>query len=135
MDRDQIVRTIQKNIRQIGGDLCMDFPIDRLSLFLIESLASLDQETNHDGVGIADEIILAFFLLGGMPHCVIVWIAAQLPPQNDRFKIFGIDKLMDEGRPFDNTDIHIDADLMQLLLDHLRGKLSEFVALIGHECK
>src|SRR5437870_4842886 len=66
-----------------------------------------------------------------MPHRVVVWVPAQLPPENHRFKILLVDKLADKRGPFNDADVDLNADLAKLLLDHLGGKLAQFVPLVG----
>src|SRR5207302_10219353 len=86
--------------------------------------ASPREQRVHLGVRIRDVIELVRARLRRVPDLVLVRIQADAPAEDDRFEPPLLYVLLEEGRPLDHADVHLDPELLERRLDDLRDLLA-----------
>src|SRR5947208_15881631 len=131
-DRERVAEVKEDDRLVLGEDL-LEPGVGFLPLLLVAGRASLLEQRVHLGVRVRDLIELVRARLRRVPDLVLVRVQADAPAEDDRLEPPLLDVLLEEGRPLDHADVHLDAELLERRLDDFRDLLALVVALIGQE--
>src|SRR3989449_3760408 len=131
-DRERVAEE-QEDDRLVLGEDLLEPGVGFLPLLLVAGHASLLEQRVHLGVRVRDVIELVRARLRRVPDLVLVRVQADAPAEDGRLEPPLLDVLLEEGRPLDHTDVHLDAELLERRLDDFRDLLALVVALVGQE--
>src|SRR5437016_5776549 len=107
-DDRQRVAEVEEDDRLVLREDLLEPGVGLLPLLLATRLASLLEQRVHLGVRVRDVIELVRARFRRVPDLVLVRIQADAPAEDDRLEPPLLDVLLEERRPLDHADVHLD---------------------------
>ena len=86
-------------------------------------------------VVVADEVQFFRMGLAGVPDSVLVKVIAEPPSEHDGIELSLADKSLQQDGPLVDLHLHLDADLLEVILDEGGDIASNLVAVVGEQCE
>src|SRR6185369_8742212 len=128
-------RDVQERIRLFISQYLLHAVIAFAPFLLIECPPTFLKKPVYPAVFVGDKVQLFGTGFRGVPDIILVWVLRDVPAHQYGIEVPGIDIVRKERGPLENTDFHVDPDLLQPVLDYLGGLYPLFVPLIGKDGK
>ena len=96
-------------------------------------LPQVGQEVVDFGIVVADEVQFLGMGLAGVPDPVLVEVVSKPPAHDDGVEFPLVDEALEQDGPLVDLDLHLDADLLEVILDKGGDVATDLVAVVGQQ--
>ena len=93
-------------------------------------MTQIGQEMVDLWIVIADEVEFLRMSLAGVPDGILVEVVSEPPAQDDGIKLSLVHKALEQHRPLVDFDLHLDPDLLEIVLNKRGDVAADFITVI-----